>query len=98
MRSFRRSILRTEASESHELNNIRRTAGCRDCVEFSGQPEEENENTNKLVIKVGSLVGLELNESDISAFCHRLAKPSYKPSYIGLLRISDNKIYISESL
>ena len=45
--------------------------GRRDCCEISGLPVEHGEDTNKLVINLGSQMGLNLTESDISV-SHRL--------------------------
>ena len=39
-------------------------------------PEGEQENTNELVMKIGNLIGVNINESDISV-SHRFPKPSY---------------------
>jgi hypothetical protein len=40
--------------------------GRRDCCEISGLLVEHGEDTNKLVINLGSQMGLNLTESDIS--------------------------------
>ena len=57
------------------LNNLEQYSR-RECVEISGIPEVEGENTDDIVIKVGSLIGLEITKNDISV-SHRLPKPSY---------------------
>jgi hypothetical protein len=57
----------------------------RDCVEISGLPEESDEDTNALTIKVGSLMGLKINESDISV-SHRLPLKRQSQSYSSRLR------------
>lgn len=130
--------LNDTATEINDMNQYSR----RECCEITGLPVEPSENTNNLVIKVGSLMGVALNESDISV-SHRLpinktyasrtrdgvgnqADPTsqfpkvivkfvrretkelfYKNRKhlremstrdIGLSRISENKIFISESL
>ena len=45
----------------------------RECVEISGIPEVKDENTDDIVIKVGSLIRLHLTKNDISV-SHRLPK------------------------
>lgn len=65
-----------------ELNNVQQYSR-RDCVEISGIPEIRDENTNKLVIAVGTLIGVQVNESDIS-LSHRL--PNTKASYVSAVK------------
>lgn len=48
----------------------------RECVEISGIAEVKDENTDDILIKVGSLIGLDLTKNDISV-SHRLPKASY---------------------
>ena len=48
----------------------------RECCEITGIPETPDEDTNDLVIKVGALMDIELDEDDISV-SHRLPTPSY---------------------
>ena len=48
----------------------------RDCCEITGIPKTPDEDTNDLVIKVGALMDMDLEEDDIS-ISHRLAVPSY---------------------
>ena len=57
------------------LNNLEQYSR-RECVEISGIPEVKDENTDDIVIKVGSLIGLHLAKNDISV-SHRLPKRSY---------------------
>ena len=57
------------------LNNLEQYSR-RECVEISGIPEVKDENTNDIVIKVGSLIGLDITGNDISV-SHRLPKPFY---------------------
>ena len=72
------SFLRTEVQTlsralddvSNEIDNTNQY-GRRDCCEISGVPVEHGEDTNKLVINLGSQMGLKLTESDISV-SHRL--------------------------
>ncbi|XP_028412580.1 uncharacterized protein LOC114535474 [Dendronephthya gigantea] len=45
--------------------------GRRDCSEISGLPVEPHEDTNQLVIRVANLMGVHIDESDISV-SHRL--------------------------
>ena len=49
----------------------------RECLEISGIPEEMHEDTNDIVIRVGRMIGVEIENSDIS-ISHRLPiKQSY---------------------
>ena len=43
----------------------------RECLEISGIPFQESENTNDIVIEIGKLVGIQIQEEDISV-SHRL--------------------------
>ena len=43
----------------------------RECLEFKGIPAQEDEDTNDIVTQVAQLVGVDLNEEDISV-SHRL--------------------------
>ena len=63
---------------SEEINNVEQYSR-RECVEISGLPEEPNENTNALAIKVASLMGLNFSEKDIS-ISHRLASNTQNQS------------------
>ena len=47
----------------------------RECVEIQGIPVSEHEDTNKIVIQVGDLMGIEIKEDDISV-SHRLPTSS----------------------
>jgi uncharacterized protein YoxC len=58
--------------QSNELDEIEQYSR-RDCVEISGLPQENDEDLNKLVVKIGSLMDVELDERDIS-ISHRLPK------------------------
>ena len=53
-----------------------------ECLEIAGIPEEAAENTNDIVIKVGDLMGINIESSDIS-ISHRL---SVKPSYTNAVK------------
>ena len=57
------------------LNNLEQYTR-RECLEVSGIPELQDENTDELVIKVGSLMGVVINKEDISV-SHRIPKPSF---------------------
>ena len=57
------------------LNNLEQYTR-RECLEVSGIAELQDENTDELVIKVGSLMGVEINKEDISV-SHRIPKPSF---------------------
>lgn len=57
------------------LNNLEQYIR-RECLEITGIPEEMHEDTDDIVIKVGSLMGIEIQSNDISV-SHRLSKPSY---------------------
>ena len=70
---LRAEVLRLSRSlddVSNEIDNMNQY-GRRDCCEISGLPVEHGEDTNKLVINLGSQMGLNLTESDISV-SHRL--------------------------
>ena len=58
------------------LNNLEQYSR-RECVEISGIPETEDENTKEISIKVGSLIGVHITERDLSVG-HRLPKQSYR--------------------
>ena len=64
--------------QSIQINDIEQYSR-RDCIEIAGVPEVEDENTNELVLKIGNLIGVNINESDIS-ISHWLPKPSYSSS------------------
>jgi exoribonuclease R len=51
------------------------------CVEIRGIPEEQDENTNELTIKVGSLMELNIQESDISV-SHCLPQKRKNQTYL----------------
>ena len=71
--------------QSEDINNMEQYSR-RDCVEISGLPEEPGENTNALTIKVASLMGLNLEEKDIS-ISHRLpSNAQQNQSYSSRLR------------
>jgi hypothetical protein len=69
---------------SKDISNIEQYSR-RDSVEISGLPEESNKDTNALTIKVGCLMGLKINESDISV-SHRLPLKHQSQSYSSRLR------------
>ena len=52
------------------LNNLEQYSR-RECVEISGIPERQDEDTNDLVMKVGSLIGLDISVS------HRRPRRTY---------------------
>ena len=56
--------------QKSELNYIQQYLR-HDCVEISGLPQEKDENLNDLVLRLGSLMNVELHEDDIS-ITHRL--------------------------
>lgn len=70
------------------LNNLEQYSR-RECVEISGIPEVKEENTDNIVIKVGSLIGLDITKDDISV-SHRLPKPSYSAAVREGPRASSN--------
>ena len=67
-----------------EMNNVQQYMR-RDCVEIAGIPQHMGENTNHIVVKVGEVMGINLDESDIS-ISHRLPVPSRNESYSSRLR------------
>jgi len=58
------------------LNNLEQYSH-RQCIEISGIPEAEDKNTKEIAIKVGSLTGVDITESNLS-LSHRLPKQSYR--------------------
>lgn len=60
---------------TEEINNIEQYSR-RECCEIAGIPVQPGEDTNDLVIKVGSLMGVDLEKCDISV-SHRLPTPNY---------------------
>ncbi len=69
---------------SEALSNIEQYSLC-ECIEIIGLPEEQDENTNELAIKVGSLMGLDIQEGDISV-SHRLPPKRQTQTYSTRLR------------
>ncbi len=67
----------TKITERHEgeINDLQNTVG-EDCVDM---PYEKEENTDELIIKVGSRMGLNLQKTDIS-ISHRLPLNTQKYS------------------
>lgn len=74
----------------HDIDNMNQY-GRRDCCEISGLPVEHGEDTNKLVINLGSQMGLALTESDISV-SHRLPQPNNNPYSSRLKQGKENPI------
>ena len=60
---------------TEKINNIEQYSR-RECCEIAGIPVQTGEDTNDLVIKVGSLMGVDLEKCDISV-SHRLPTPNY---------------------
>ena len=73
------------------LNNLEQYSR-RECVEISGIPERQDEDTNDLVMKVGSLIGLDISESDISV-SHRLPRRTYSAAVSDGPQASSNVPY-----
>jgi hypothetical protein len=71
-------------AQDEEINNMQQYSR-RDCVEISGIPEEPDENTDALTVKIGSLMGIRIHESDIS-ISHRLPQKVQNESYSSRLR------------
>ncbi|CAB3999960.1 partial [Paramuricea clavata] len=67
-----------------EINNFQQYSR-RDCVEIAGLPVEPDEDTNALTIKVGSLMGVHIDEKDIS-ISHRLPHKAQNETYSSRLR------------
>ena len=68
--------LRNELKIQRESTNDLEQYIRRECIEISGIPENPLENTNEIVIKVGNLMGVEIDSGDISV-SHRLpVKPT----------------------
>ena len=128
-------VLRLSGVVDQQKNGLNDIQQC-DCVEISGLPQEKDENLNDLVLRLGSLMNVELHEDDIS-ITHRLpvsrnenqrvtrssantfakvivkfTRRSTKEKFyharlrlkdkstrdLGLSRISENKLFISESV
>ena len=70
----------SEALHQHteELNDIEQYAR-RDCVEISGVPPEDGEDTDEITTKITTLMDLEIDSSDIST-SHRLPAPRSESS------------------
>ena len=66
-------IVHQHVGEINELQQYFR----RDCVEITGLPNEKDEDTDELIIKVGTLMGLNLRKTDIS-ISHRLPQNAQK--------------------
>jgi hypothetical protein len=67
-----------------EINHFQQYSR-RDCVEIAGLPVEPDEDTNALTIKVGSLMGIHIDEKDIS-ISHRLPHKAQNETYSSRLR------------
>lgn len=66
----------------------------RECVEIRGIPVSEHEDTNKIVVRVGELMGVEIKEDDISVSYRLPTSSKYKlkvksPYLLLLLSLSD---------
>ena len=60
-----------------DLNDLEQY-GRRDCVEVSGISREENEDTESLILKLGSILEIDVEAKDVQA-CHRLGKKQDAP-------------------
>ena len=57
-----------------QVHNDLEQYGRHECIEIKGIPaptQDDHENTNNIVVKVGALIGVEVSNEDISV-CHRL--------------------------
>ena len=55
--------------------------GRRECIEISGVPLQDGENTEDIAIAIGKEIGVEVGQQDITA-CHRLKKVKGDPIII----------------
>ena len=69
------NVVKQQASEINDMEQY-----MRDNVEISGVLEEPDEDTNNVVIQIGSFMGLQVDESDISV-SHRLLLKRHSQSY-----------------
>ena len=70
LKSTIQEIEKKITNQSNKLNDLEQY-GRRDCVEINGIPASRDENTNNIVMKVGELIGVQVDEDDIS-ISHRL--------------------------
>lgn len=66
----------------------------RECVEIRGIPVSKHEDTNKIIVRVGELMGVEIKEDDISVSYRLPTSSKYKlkvksPYLLLLLSLSD---------
>ena len=58
-------VAEKEAKESEKLDALEQY-GCRQNLEFTGIPETQEEDTNKLIVEVAKHIGVEITEDQIS--------------------------------
>lgn len=63
--------METKLTNLSDQHNDLEQYGRRECLEIQGIPQTRHEDTNDIVMKVGNLIGVEVDESDISV-SHRL--------------------------
>ena len=75
-------MLRRDLDVSRKTINDIQQCTLRDCLENKGIPVDPKEDTNSLVIKTASFIGIELNKDDIS-ISHCLNNPVYNNTVSG---------------
>ena len=76
------TMLKSDIASMKDENNVLKSAqdeleqyGRRECIEIRGIPLVPDENTNEIVIKLASVLGVHITEADIS-ISHRLGSPA----------------------
>ena len=75
-----------------ELNNAEQYSR-RDCLEIRGIPLQRNEICNNLVKKVGDLIGVKVDDHDISV-SHRLPGSAQRQSHTSQAAMNDSTIIV----
>ena len=68
------AALKEEVGKLSEQVNDLEQYSRRQCLNFSGIPEQQNENTDKLVIEIAKAAGVNVKPDDIDV-SHRIGKP-----------------------
>ena len=83
-----RSDLKEAKEELHSLkesNNNLEQYSRRECLEFKGIPVKEGEDTNEVIVKLATKVGVKINVEDIST-SHRLpTRQQSKPNHPSII-------------
>ena len=73
--------LRSEQERQKSTLNDLEQYGRRECIEVSGVPVTENEDTKEIIMTIAKEIGVQLGRNDISA-CHRVKKSKGDPIII----------------